>query len=130
VFEAVAGQLGRPVPPPGVRGPFSLADAGRLEQLLAAELDDVEVDELDVPLEAGSFDEWWNRTAALAGPLAAILAGLPDEATSAIEARLEEAVRPYRTAGGGLSFPGMALLGFGVLGEPGLRDPLLGAGQP
>src|SRR4029079_12674694 len=44
VFEAVAGQLGRPVPPPGVRGPFSLADAGRLEQLLAAELDDVEVD--------------------------------------------------------------------------------------
>jgi ubiquinone/menaquinone biosynthesis C-methylase UbiE len=130
VFEVVAGQLGRPVPPPGVRGPFSLADAGRLEQLLATGLDDVEVEELDVPLEAGSFDEGWHRTAALAGPLSSILAGLPDEARTAIEARLEEAVRPYRTAGGGLRFPGMALLGFGVLGQPGLRDPLLGAGQP
>src|SRR5687767_9929790 len=27
VFEAVAAQLGRPVPPPGVPGPFSLGDA-------------------------------------------------------------------------------------------------------
>ena len=30
VFDAVSAQLGAPVPPPGVPGPFSLDDAGRL----------------------------------------------------------------------------------------------------
>ena len=36
VFDAMSAQLGEPVPPPGVPGPFSLADAGRLAALLGA----------------------------------------------------------------------------------------------
>jgi hypothetical protein len=112
VFDAVTAQLGRQVPPPGIPGPFALGDAGRLHGLLAAELEAVEVEELAVPLEAPSFDEWWNRTSALAGPLSTVLAGLPEAARQELRGRLEEAVAPYRTAGGGLRFPGLSLLAF------------------
>ena len=42
-----------------------------------AGLADVEVGELPTPYRAGSVDEWWTRTAALAGPLAQRLAALP-----------------------------------------------------
>ena len=110
VFDAVSAQIGRPVPPPGIPGPFSLGDPDRLAGLLtAAGLEDVVVSELSVPLRAPSFDEWWVRTAALAGPLTNILRSLPDPATEAIRARLYEATSAYRTPSG-LEFPGVSLL--------------------
>ena len=78
VFDAVSAQRGEPVPPPGIPGPFALGGAGVLAGLLeGAGLADVGVTELPVPLRAGSFEEWWTRTTALAGPLAAILASCP-----------------------------------------------------
>ena len=110
VLDAVGAQLGRPVPPPGVPGPFSLGDAGALEaHLSSAGLAGVEVAELPVPLRAASFEEWWERTAALAGPLAAILPSLPEPARAAITARLRDATEPYRTATG-LELPGVSLI--------------------
>src|SRR6476646_576078 len=113
VFDAVSAQLGRPVPPPGIPGPFSLGDADRLAGLLAAaELADVVVSELSVPLRAGSFDEWWTRTSALAGPLAQMLASLPEDAAHALRARVREATDPYETPAG-LEFPGVTLLAAG-----------------
>ena len=113
VFDAVAAQIGRPVPPPGVPGPFSLGDAGRLEGLLRETgLEDVSVGEHAVPLRADSFDTWWTRTRALSGPLAAILASLPEPALRALRERLEEATAPYRTAAG-LELPGVSLVAAG-----------------
>lgn len=110
VFDAVTAQTGRPVPPPGFPGPFSLGDREQLIALLAAGgLTAIRVTEQPTPLEAGSFDEWWMRTAALAGPLAALLAGLPEEAKRALSARLEESVRSYRTASG-IEIPGVTLI--------------------
>jgi SAM-dependent methyltransferase len=114
VFDAVSAQLGRPVPPPGVPGPFSLGDAGRLESLLRdAGLEEVVAGEHDVPLRAASFDEWWTRTSALAGPLAAILGSLPEPAVRGLRGRLEEATAPYRTPSG-LELPGLSLVAAGV----------------
>jgi SAM-dependent methyltransferase len=116
VFDAVSAQLERPVPPPGVPGPFSLSDADGLEALLRdAGLADVTVSELPVPLRAGSFEEWWTRTSALAGPLAAILATLPDRAIEAITTRLQQATTPYRTPTG-LALPGLSLIATARLG--------------
>jgi SAM-dependent methyltransferase len=110
VFDAVSDQIGRPVPPPGIPGPFSLGDSDRLGALLAdAGLVDVAVSALPVPLRAASFDEWWVRTSALAGPLATILASLPEQATRALRARLHEATGAYRTPTG-LEFPGVSLI--------------------
>lgn len=110
VFDAVSAQTGAPVPPPGVPGPFSLGDAGRLAALLGdAGLSHVVVSEFPIPLQAGSFDEWWAKVSVLAGPLAKLLAALPEEATEALCARLREAVRPYVTEAG-IEIPGVALI--------------------
>jgi SAM-dependent methyltransferase len=110
VLDAVSAQLGAPIPPPGVPGPFSLADAGALEELLVkAGLSAVSVGEVDVPLRTGGFDEWWTRTSALAGPLAKVLVALPDDVVQAIRARALEAVGQYTTPAG-LEFPGVTLV--------------------
>ena len=113
VFEAVSAQLGAPVPPPGVPGPFSLDDPDRLAAILSgAGLAEVTVRELPVPLRAGSFDEWWKRTSALSGPLAKILESIPEPAVNEIRTRLRDTTRPYQTASG-LELPGLTLVATG-----------------
>ena len=110
VFDAVSAQTGTPVPPPGVPGPFSLGDSATVVALLAdAGLADVQISELPTPLRAGTFEEWWARTSALAGPLAKILAALPEGAAQALRERLRDAVRPYTTPSG-LEIPGLTLI--------------------
>ncbi len=110
MFDAVSAQLAAPMPPPGVPGPFSLDDPDRLASVLAAaELTALDVRELDVPYRAASADEWWHRTAALAGPLAGRLASLPEPAQRALRDRATTAVAAYET-GAGLELPGVALL--------------------
>jgi SAM-dependent methyltransferase len=110
VLDAASAQLGKPVPPPGVPGPFSLDDADRLDALLCdAGFDEVRVSELAVPLRAGSFEEWWTRTSALAGPLASMLAALPEDARRSLRARAQAAVRDYETPDG-VEFPGVTLI--------------------
>jgi SAM-dependent methyltransferase len=111
LFEAISAQLGAPVPPPGIPGPFSLSDRDRLAGVLTgAGLSGVTVTDFPVPLRVPSFDTWWTRTSALAGPLANRLAALPEPAAVALRARLQEAVRPFATPEGGLDFPGVSLI--------------------
>jgi SAM-dependent methyltransferase len=114
VMDAVSAQIGAPIPPPGIPGPFALGDADELRRLLDdAGLADVRVGELSVPLRTASFDEWWGRTSALAGPLSAILASMPEAAVQALRERGREAARDYETASGGLDFPGVTLIAAG-----------------
>jgi len=110
VFDAVSAQVGAPMPPPGMHGPFSLDDADHLAGLFSgAGLTDVVVTELETPLHVASFDEWWTRTSALAGPLTNILSALPADAAQALRARVQETARAYETAAG-LEFPGVSLV--------------------
>ena len=114
VMDVVSEQTGTPVPPPGIPGPFALGEAGELRHLLdKAGLTEVQVGELSVPLRTASFDEWWARTSALAGPLSAILPSLPEAAVQAMRERASAAVRRYENASGGLDFPGVALIAGG-----------------
>jgi ubiquinone/menaquinone biosynthesis C-methylase UbiE len=111
VFDAVSTQLGRPLPPPGAPGPFALADADALHRLLADNgLRDVAVRDVSVPLSAPSFDVWLSRVTALAGPLATVLAGLPEAAGHELEQRLRVGVQRFTSPDGSLRFPGMALV--------------------
>jgi len=110
VFDAVSEQLGVPMPPPGLPGPFSLSDDRRLAALLAgAGLADVAVSAQPVPYRAASAEEWWSRTAALAGPLAQRLAALPEPAREALFTRARGAIRAYETPDG-LEIPGVSLV--------------------
>jgi ubiquinone/menaquinone biosynthesis C-methylase UbiE len=113
VLDAVSAQVGSPVPPPGVPGPFSLEDPDELAALLTdAGLTEVVVGEQAVPTNAASFEEWWTRTCALAGPLANVLANLPEEAAVALRDRAREAAASYAT-GRGYEFPGVSLVATG-----------------
>ena len=101
------------MPPPGVPGPFSLDDAGPPRGVLrAAASTGSRSTELAVPLRAGSFDEWFTRTSAIAGPLAQRLAAMPDGARAALRDRLEAATAEYVTAEG-LEIPGVSLIASG-----------------
>jgi ubiquinone/menaquinone biosynthesis C-methylase UbiE len=113
ILAAVTAQTGRRVPPPGLPGPFAIDDPERLAGLLVdAGFTDVEVEELDLPLRAISFTDWWERTSALAGPLAALLATLPAPAMAALRDRARDLAEPYTTPDG-LEFPGLALVASG-----------------
>jgi ubiquinone/menaquinone biosynthesis C-methylase UbiE len=110
IFDAISDELGVPIPPPNVPGPFSLDDADVLASVVSgAGLSDVRVTEVGVPLRAGSVSEWSSRVAALAGPLANMLAALPADAARALRGRLEEAAQPYVTEAG-VEFPGVSLV--------------------
>lgn len=110
VFDSVSAQLGAPVPPPSLPGPFSLDDPDRLGEILSeAGLSRDEVGELSTPCHADSFDQWWTRTAALAGPLAKMLQALPKPAAQAVRARARDAIGVYQTPAG-LEIPGVCLI--------------------
>jgi enediyne biosynthesis protein CalE5 len=110
VFDVVSAELGEPMPPPGVPGPFSLADPHRLTGMLAdAGLVDIVLAHASAPIHAASIDEWWTRTAALAGPLALRLKTLSAEAAAALRCRVDVAVAPYLTPTG-LHLPGVSLV--------------------
>jgi enediyne biosynthesis protein CalE5 len=106
--DVVSAQIGRPVPPPGVPGPFGLSDSEELSALLGG----AAVEEVALPYRAATFEEWRTRTLALAGPLARVVAGLPADAADALRHNLRAAVKPYKTSGG-LVFPGVGLLASG-----------------
>ncbi len=113
LFDAVSEQVGAPIPPPGRPGPFSLSDSDALAALLSeAGLSEVAVDEVEVPMPAASFEEWWAVVPALAGPLGGVLAALPDDAREAIRARAEASLRAYATSSG-LEIPGVSLVASG-----------------
>ncbi len=114
VFAAVTEVTGFPVPPPGVPGPFSLGDPVQVDGLLrSGGFADVVVEPLAVPMRARDFEEWWRRTSAMAGPLASVLAGLPDDTIDAVTRTLRTSVAPHIDAGG-LDLPGLALLATGA----------------
>ena len=113
VLDALSAEMGAPVPPPGIPGPFALDDPVKVAGLLStAGLADVTVTELPTPLHAGAFEKWWTRTSSLAGPLTTILASLPEGARLSLRARLAESVAPFQTPAG-LEFPGVNLLATG-----------------
>jgi SAM-dependent methyltransferase len=109
-LDAVGEQLGMPIPPPGIHGPFALDDASVVRQLFTdAEFSDVVVTEQAAPLPAPSFDAWWERTTSLAGPVAALIQSLPDDAMRELRERLQRTVVQYETKDG-YEFPGVSLI--------------------
>jgi ubiquinone/menaquinone biosynthesis C-methylase UbiE len=110
VMESVSATLGQQLPPPGIPGPFDLDDRAHLRTILtAADLLDVVVDDVAGIRRWSSFDEWWQWTSALAGPLANVLAAMPAETVTAITDRLRAAAAPYMHEAG-VELPSLAFV--------------------
>ena len=112
-FALVAMNLirrGHMAPPDPERpGIFSMADEERTTALLeAVGLDEVRIEEVPGRFSFDDVDEHLGFVADTAGPLAAVLRGLPDEERTAIKAGLEEACAPFAT-GGGYALPCVTL---------------------
>jgi SAM-dependent methyltransferase len=113
LLDAVTAELGMPVPPPGMPGPFSLAERRALEDLLsAAAFTAVTVRDTETPLHVPSVDEWWSMVPSLAGPLATLLENLPAETTAAIRIRADADLARFAGAEG-YDLPGMSVVASG-----------------
>jgi SAM-dependent methyltransferase len=114
LFDAITARLGIPVPPPGMPGPFSLAEYGQLEVLLtAAGFEDVNIREVAAPMHADSFDQWWSVVPSLAGPVGPLLAAQSADVNAAIRDDAEAAISQFRTQTGFFELPGLSFVGGG-----------------
>jgi len=114
-LDAVTEQIGAPIPPPGVRGPFSLDDSDRLVAALAdAGLEDVRASTVATPMAAASLEDWWEHVLALAGPLAIVLAGMEPQLRDEIrEGALRLGAAAARSTGDGIVLDGAAIVASG-----------------
>ncbi|MGZ6910401.1 MAG: class I SAM-dependent methyltransferase [Acidimicrobiia bacterium] len=110
LLDSISDQVGMPVPPPGVPGPFSLADRDALAELFAAAgFDAVTVRAVAVPSRCASFEQWWSSRVALAGPVGGLLAAMSEHDVAAIRTRARAAAAAY-AVGDGYELPGESLV--------------------
>jgi SAM-dependent methyltransferase len=110
MFDAVTAELGFEVPPPGVPGPFSLADKSALIGLVdGAGFQDVTLTDVDNPCVAVDFEQWWDHVTTISGPLVAIINNLAPEVRESLRGRVRESVVEYQGADG-IELPGVELL--------------------
>ncbi len=115
IFDAVSAELGAPMPPAGLPGPFALDDVDSLAAALhGGGWNDLEIEEVSSTLCAPSVEAWWRQTSALAGPLAAMLAALPPIRADAIEAAARRSIAAYLQSDGSLEIPGMCFVACGA----------------
>jgi hypothetical protein len=108
VLDAIREVTGMVLPPPGMPGPFALADRdGLVARFIEAGFVDVSVDAVPAPLRSPSFDAWWGRNLTVAGPVVGVLNGLDDATRNRVQDVTRRAVAPY-ASDGSLVLPGLA----------------------
>jgi SAM-dependent methyltransferase len=106
IFEAFMRHLDAPPPEPGTPGPFALGDPQTVGRLLEeAGFAESSTVTLKGAQTYGSLDEWWDEIRAVSGPLATVLAALPEADQRAIRELATNAAGEYLAADGTLVFP-------------------------
>jgi hypothetical protein len=80
--------------------------------MVDADFADVVVAAVSTPMRVASFDEWWTTVPSLAGPIAGMIASLPQEVAGAIRASAHEALDEFITPDG-YDLPGLSLVASG-----------------
>ena len=70
----------------------------------AAGFESVQAEAIDLPVHYPSFQRYWEVSTEIAGPLAIILRGLPEDEREAVRSQVEEYSAPFMTDDG-LTFP-------------------------
>jgi SAM-dependent methyltransferase len=104
-------ELGHVEPPdPNAPGMFTLADPGRLEQLLeTAGFVDVVVDSVELSRSGPSVQRFLEETLDLSRPFAEVRERLSDEQWKAVERRVASLAEPFTAQEGTLKFPARSL---------------------
>lgn len=96
--------------PFGPGGMFSLADHGTIRAMVtAAGFENVDIEQMPVDWNYGSFDEAWSFMTQVAGAIAAVVKELPPDAVAELRSALETNMQTFAAPGGGLSLPGMTV---------------------
>ena len=99
-----------PPPEPGAPGIFAIPTPDRATELATgAGFGEVDVEEAPILVRYHSVEEWWAYTRDIAGPFAAVLAGLSDEETAAAQTSIRDRAAAWETDGA-YDLPGAALV--------------------
>ncbi|MGI8728485.1 MAG: class I SAM-dependent methyltransferase [Solirubrobacteraceae bacterium] len=98
-----------PPPPPPAPGPFSMASAERVDDLLrGAGFTEVRIAEVNGSFTFADADEYLGLIADTAGPIALALQGLADDDRAAVRSEVEDSLGRF-AADGGYELPCVAL---------------------
>jgi SAM-dependent methyltransferase len=95
-----------PPPEPGAPGIFALGDQDRIRELVTgAGFGDPAIEEIAFEFHYSDADDFWDAIVRLAGPLAKVINGLPEEEQQATREAIVESVAPYRNEDGSYTAP-------------------------
>ena len=103
-------ELGHSPPPePGAPGIFAMADEARIRDLVTgAGFEQPQIDEVKVVWSFADGDELWRFVTEVAGGIAMVIRGLPEEEQLRVRSEIERASEPLRS-NGGYDMPGLTL---------------------
>jgi SAM-dependent methyltransferase len=105
-MRAIMEHFRAPPPDPDAPGMWTLADGGKLRQLLeGAGFGDVRIERVEGRMRYDSVDGWWDDTADLAGPAAALLRNMAEPDREAVRERIRVLAEPHTGPDGALDFP-------------------------
>jgi ubiquinone/menaquinone biosynthesis C-methylase UbiE len=100
-----------PAPVPEGPGPFALGSEDAVRELLEATgFDDVEVEPLDLTIQAGSLDAWWEHVLQTSMTTAALVRGLAPADHYSLRDLVDEGYAPYVREDGSVELPARALV--------------------
>jgi ubiquinone/menaquinone biosynthesis C-methylase UbiE len=101
-FQIIMKETGTPPPPPGTPGPFSLADTKLLRQKFEqAGFRDIEIEKIARDFRLPSPEQYVDFVRSTAGPLGAMMAGLPAARQQEIWDKVVDAARKHADPGTG-----------------------------
>jgi ubiquinone/menaquinone biosynthesis C-methylase UbiE len=100
-----------PPPEPGMPGPFSFAEPGRIEELLEATgFDDIVVEAVDFTFDARSLDAWWEQTLRTSPTMEEMVSGLSPADHYGLRDAFDAAYADFVAPDGSVSLPARTLV--------------------